>query len=257
MELTNEQWTRIEPIILKTTPEKDPRGRKPKPPRDLLNGILWILRTGAPWKDMPSRYPPYQTCHRRFQEWTERGTFQEILYELAKDLYERGKIDIRETFIDGSFAPAKKGVFAVGKTKRGKGTKIMAIADASGFPVAACVESASPHEVKLVEKTIDSSFTPYAPEKIIGDKAYDSDPLDKKLMEDRCIELVAPHKANRKKAKTQDGRKLRPYRRRWKIERLFAWLQNFRRLVVRYEYHAQNFLSMVQLGCAIILLRFF
>jgi transposase len=110
MELTNEQWTRIEPIILKTTPAKDPRGRKPKPARDVMNGILWILRTGAPWKDMPSRYPPYQTCHRRFQEWTERGTFQEILYELAKDLYERGKIDIREAFIDGSFAPAKKGV---------------------------------------------------------------------------------------------------------------------------------------------------
>ena len=151
----------------------------------------------------------------------------------------------------------KKRGLAVGKTKRGKGTKIMAIADASGFPVAACVESASPHEVKLVEKTIDSCFTPYAPEKIIGDKAYDSDPLDKKLMEDRCIELIAPHKTNRKKAKTQDGRKLRPYRRRWKVERLFAWLQNFRRLVVRYEYHVQNFLSMVQLGCAIILLRFF
>ena len=151
----------------------------------------------------------------------------------------------------------KKRGLAVGKTKRGKGTKIMAIADASGFPVAACIESASPHKVRLVEKTIDSCFTPYAPEKIIGDKAYDSDPLDKKLMEDRCIELIAPHKANRKKAKTQDGRKLRPYRRRWKVERLFAWLQNFRRLVVRYEYHANNFLSMVQLGCAIILLRFF
>ncbi|MCG8550500.1 MAG: IS5 family transposase [Desulfobacterales bacterium] len=257
MELTNEQWKRIEPIILKTTPEKDPRGRKPKPARDVMNGILWILRTGAPWKDMPSRYPPYQTCHRRFQEWTERGTFQEILYELAKDLYERGKIDIREAFIDGSFAPAKKGVFAVGKTKRGKGTKIMAIADASGFPVAACVESASPHEVKLVEKTIDSSFTPHAPDKLIGDKAYDSDPLDQKLMEDRCIEMIAPHRRGRKKPKTQDGRKLRPYRRRWKVERLFAWLQNFRRVVVRYEYHVQNFLSMVQLGCAIILLRLF
>ena len=115
MELTNEQWTRIEPIILKTTPEKDPRGRKLKPPRDVLNGILWILRTGAPWKDMPARYPPYQTCHRRFQEWTERGTFQEILYELAKDLYERGKIDIREAFIDGSFAPAKKGALLLAR----------------------------------------------------------------------------------------------------------------------------------------------
>jgi len=167
-----------------------------------------------------------------------------------EDRYQRG-VHRRE------LCSGKKRGLAVGKTKRGKGTKIMAIADASGFPVAVCVESASPHEVKLVEKTIDSSFTPHAPEKIIGDKAYDSDPLDKKLMEERCIELIAPHKVNRKKPKTQDGRKLRPYRRRWKVERLFAWLQNFRRLVVRYEYHVENFLSMVQLGCAIILLRFF
>lgn len=151
----------------------------------------------------------------------------------------------------------KKRGLAVGKTKRGKGTKIMAIADASGFPVAACVESASPHEVTLVEKTIDSSFTPYAPDKLIGDKAYDSDPLDEKLMKERCIEMISPHRKGRTKKKTQDGRKLRPYRRRWRVERLFAWLQNFRRIVVRYEYHAENFLGMVQLGCIIILLRLF
>jgi transposase len=133
----------------------------------------------------------------------------------------------------------------------------MAIADASGFPVAAHVESASPHEVKLVEDTIDSVFTEHAPDKLIGDKAYDSDPLDQKLLEKRGIELIAPHKKNRKKPSTQDGRKLRRYRRRWKVERLFAWVQNFRRLVVRYEYHVENFLGMVQLGCSIILLRLF
>jgi len=133
----------------------------------------------------------------------------------------------------------------------------MAIADASGFPVAAHIESASPHEVKLVEETIDSGFTEYAPNKLIGDKAYDSDDLDQRLLEDRNVEMVAPHRKGRKKPKTQDGRKLRPYRRRWKVERLFAWLQNFRRIVVRYEYHAANFLGMVQLGCAMILLRLF
>ena len=133
----------------------------------------------------------------------------------------------------------------------------MAIADASGFPVAAYIESASPHEVKLVEETIDSSFTQYAPNKLIGDKAYDSDGLDQRLLDERQVEMVAPHRKGRKKPKTQDGRKLRPYRRRWKVERLFAWLQNFRRIVVRYEYHADNFLGMVQLGCAMILLRLF
>ena len=133
----------------------------------------------------------------------------------------------------------------------------MAIADTAGIPVAAHIESASPHEVKLVEATIDSSFTKYAPDRIIGDKAYDSDGLDDRLSDERGIEMIAPHRKNRKKPNTQDGRKLRRYKRRWKVERLFAWIQNFRRLVVRYEYHADNFLGMVQLGCSIILLRFF
>jgi transposase len=151
----------------------------------------------------------------------------------------------------------KKRGLAVGKTKRGKGTKILAIADACGLPVAAHVESASPHEVKLVEATIDSSFTRYAPDKLVGDKAYDSDRLDHQLFQERGVEMISPHRRGRKNPATQDGRKLRRYRRRWKVERLFAWLQNFRRLVVRYEYHAENFLGMVQLGCIIILLKFF
>jgi transposase len=133
----------------------------------------------------------------------------------------------------------------------------MAVADASGLPVATHVESASPHEVKLVEATIESSFVVQTPERLIGDKAYDSDSLDQHLKKSRGIEMIAPHKGNRTRPRTQDGRKLRRYKRRWKVERLFAWLQNFRRIVVRYEYHAENFLGMVQLGCATILLRYF
>lgn len=133
----------------------------------------------------------------------------------------------------------------------------MAITDASGLPFAAHIESASPHEVKLVNATLDTSFIGKDPEKLIGDKAYDSDKLDEDLKDNRGVDMIAPHRRNRKKPKTQDGRKLRRYTRRWKVERFFAWLQNFRRLVVRYEFHAENFLSFIQLGCAIILLRFF
>jgi len=133
----------------------------------------------------------------------------------------------------------------------------MAIADAAGFPVSAHIESASPHEVKLLEATIDSGFTRDAPDRLVGDKAYDSDGLDERLLDERGIEVIAPHRKKRRKQGTQDGRKLRRYKRRWKVERLFAWLQNFRRLVVRYEYHAENFLGLVQLGCAIILFRLF
>ena len=133
----------------------------------------------------------------------------------------------------------------------------MAITDASGLPFAAHIESASPHEVKLVNATLDTSFIGKDPEKLIGDKAYDSDKLDEDLKDNRIVDMIAPHRRNRKKPKTQDGRKLRRYTRRWKVERFFAWLQNFRRLVVRYEFHAENFLSFIQLGCAIILFRFF
>jgi len=144
----------------------------------------------------------------------------------------------------------------VGKTKRGKGSKIMAIADRSGLPVAVHLASASPHEITLIEPTLDHRFTVAQPERMIGDKAYDSDPVDERLRQ-RGVDLIAPHRDNRRKPSTQDGRPLRRYRRRWKVERLNAWLQNFRRLVVRYEYHAANFVGMLHLACMIILLRHF
>ena len=122
MDITNEQWQRIVEFIPKPKAQPGKSGRPPQSPRDVLNGILWILRTGAPWTEL----------------------------------------------------------------------------------------------------------------QIIGDRAYDSDKLDKRLAEERGVEMIAPHRRNRCKATTQDGRTLRRYRKRWKVERLFAWLQNFRRLVVPY-----------------------
>ena len=130
----------------------------------------------------------------------------------------------------------------------------MAVADSSGLPLAVSVASASPHEVTLVEQTLESRFLLEKPKRLIGDRAYDSDPLDVELGY-RSIEMIAPHRRSRRKPKTQDERKLRRYKRRWKIERLFAWLGNFRRLVVRYERRAENYMGFVQLGCVMILLR--
>ncbi len=120
----------------------------------------------------------------------------------------------------------KKGGRGVGKTKRSKGTKLMAVADCTGLPIAISVESASPHEVGLVERTLACRFTKQHPTRLIGDRAYDSDPLDERLRK-QGIELIAPHKSNRRKPRTQDGRPLRRCRNHWKIERFFAWLQNF------------------------------
>lgn len=142
----------------------------------------------------------------------------------------------------------------MGPTKRGKGTKLMAMADRAGLPLAACAASASPSEVSLVAPTLDSRFVDELPQRLIGDKGYDADPLDVALKV-LGIEMIAPHRRNRTRPKTQDGRPLRRYRRRWKIERLFAWLGNFRRLVVRYERYALNYLGFVHVGCILILLR--
>lgn len=131
----------------------------------------------------------------------------------------------------------------------------MAIVDDNGLPVAIDVTNASPHESKLVESTLASRFSIYCPKKMIGDKAYDSDPLDKILMKKYRLELIAPHKRNRKSPSTQDGRKLRGYRDRWKVERFFAWLDSFKRTVTRFEKKSKNFLGMVKLASIVILLR--
>ena len=141
----------------------------------------------------------------------------------------------------------------MGPTKRGKGSKLMAVADGHGLPLAIDVASASPAEVRLDCSTLEARFIPEVPERLIGDKAYDSDPLAAQLAE-VGIELIAPNRTNRRK-KTQDGRPLRRYCRRWKIERLFAWLQNFRRILVRYDFDVLNYLGFVQLGCILILMR--
>ena len=112
MDVTNEQWSVLEPLIGELPKRADGRGRPWRSSREVLNGILWILRTGAQWADLPERYPPYQTCHRRFQRWVRDGTYERILEALAQDLKERGKLDLSECFIDGTFVVAKKGADA-------------------------------------------------------------------------------------------------------------------------------------------------
>ena len=108
-ELTDEQWAILEPLLPALPRRPDGRGRPWRDSREVLNGILWILRTGAPWADLPERFPPYQTCHRRFQQWVRSGVLQQVLEALAEDLRQRGGLDVTECFIDGTFIVAKRG----------------------------------------------------------------------------------------------------------------------------------------------------
>jgi transposase len=108
-ELTDEQWAIIGPLIPEPPRREDGRGRPWRDTREVMNGVLWILRSGARWQDLPDRFPPYQTCHRRFQQWAKEGTLRKVLEALAEDLRTRGDLDLSECFIDGTFVVAKKG----------------------------------------------------------------------------------------------------------------------------------------------------
>lgn len=122
-ELTDEQWAIIEPLIPPPPRRADGRGRPWKDTREVLNGILWILRSGARWQDLPDRFPPYQTCHRRFQQWVRDGTLRQVLEALAEDLKRRGDLDVSECFIDGTLVVAKKGA---AEWERPSGAKVRA-----------------------------------------------------------------------------------------------------------------------------------
>lgn len=112
MDLTDEQWLALAPLF----PEREREGssgakggRPYRSAREVLDGIRWVLRTGAPWSQMPRRYPPASTCHRRFQHWVRQGTLKRALHGLAEHLRERGELDLSEAFIDGTHAGAKRG----------------------------------------------------------------------------------------------------------------------------------------------------
>ena len=121
-ELTDEQWAHLTPLIPETVRRADGRGRPQKHNnRAALNGILWVLRTGAAWADLPDRFPSGSTCFRRFSLWVRAGVLRKILEALARDLEARGKIDLAECFIDGTFVVAKKGA---PKWERPSGAKV-------------------------------------------------------------------------------------------------------------------------------------
>ncbi len=146
-------------------------------------------------------------------------------------------------------SPQLKRGDTVGLTKKGKGNKIMAICDANGLLISVLPTSATPHESTLVDTTIDACPLPAVPRILVGDKAYDSDKLDRHLRSIRGIRLIAPNRSNKVNG-LEDGRALRRYRRRWHIERCFAWLQNYRKVATRYERKMSNWIGYIYLAAS-------
>ena len=237
-------------------PPRSPKGGRPTADKKkTIRGIFWILDNGAKWKDLPRRFGSKSTVHRWFQAWVRDGVFENIMRDAGRLVEEHEGYRTYECYIDGSFCKARGGGDGVGCTKAGKGVKIMILVDARGLPVAIDTASAGVHESQLVQQLFGFMLTAEAPERVIGDKAYDSDGLDAEL-DAQGVEMIAPHRSNRKaKHKTQDGRALRRYRRRWTVERTISWIQHFRRLCIRWEKSTVLFQGFLHLGCAFLLLK--
>jgi transposase len=144
----------------------------------------------------------------------------------------------------------------VGKTKKGKGTKLMLMTDAQGIPISAFTTSAQTAEVNTIETLVDIQVAGKRPKRLLYDKAADADWL-RDALQRRGIEQITPHRKGRRKPSRQDGRSLRRYRHRWKIERTISWLGFQRRLLVRYEYYPNLFEGFVHLACLMLCLKWF
>jgi transposase len=253
MFVTDDTWKVIAPVLV--VPRKSKWGRPRADERACFEAILFVLHTGMQWKFLPRTFPPKSTVHDYLQTWVEREAFRDLLAKVVRMLVEEGRIDLQECFIDATFAPAKAGGEGVGLTRKGKGSKIQLVVDAQGIPLGVSVGTAQQGEGQMVQGTLELFAAEQPPQRMIGDKAYDCDALDAALAE-LGIEMIAPHRSNRREeSRTQDGRPLRRYKRRWKVERTFAWLGNHRRLLVRFERHLPVFAGFTVLGCLMIALR--
>jgi len=145
MDLNDRKWELLKPFIEWSEKQRGSRrGRPLRDGRQVLNGALWILRTGAQWHDLPARYGPYQTCHRRFQRWVPEGTLPGILWALAEDVHARGKLGWEESFVDASFVGAKKGAMESVPPSTAKGAR--------SWPLQTAMVFLSPYGLRVLRR---------------------------------------------------------------------------------------------------------
>jgi transposase len=186
--------------------ERSPLGGRPRADkRKVVEGIFWVLDNGAKWKDLPARFGSKSTVHRWFKKWVEEGVFEKILATAGRLVEERGQYRLYECFVDATFSKARGGGDGIGLTQVGQGVQIMILVDARGLPVAVDTAPAHRHESHLVQQMFDFMLPAERPQRLVGDKAYDDDALDQ-AMEKLGVEMIAPHRKNRRPEIQNPGR---------------------------------------------------
>lgn len=257
-ELTDVQWQRLAPLLL---PQKPRVGRPNLPHRRILNGILWILATGAPWRDLPAAYGSWHTVSSRFYRWQKAGIWAHILEALQRQANHRGQLDWSVHFLDSTIvrahqhaAGARRGQEgeALGRSHGGFSTKIHVRADRHGKPLVLLVTAGQRHDQTMFAPLLERGQIRqqgrgrprHRPKRIVADKGYSSRWI-RTWLRQHGIRHTIPHKRNACRGGPFDRAQ---YCERNQVERLINRLKQFRRVATRYEKLATNYLAMVTLA---------
>lgn len=266
--LTERQWARLLPHL---PPQKPVRGRPARDHRAVVEAILWIARTGAPWRDLPAEAGvPWKTAWSRFSRWAASGVWQKILAELQRDAEECGDLDRSKHFVDGAVVRAhqhaagaragRRETEALGRSRGGFGTKFHVKADGNGLPLAFVITPGQRHEAKAFEPLMEADASGRSaylgrgahPERVVADKGYSYHRIRRYLAR-RGIEAVIPWRTDQG---WDPGFDRELYRERNKVERLVGRLKQWRRIATRYEKRAASYLAMLTLVAVVLWLSF-
>jgi transposase len=271
-DLTDQQWQRLELLL---PPERPWTGRPNEDHRRILNGILWIDRTGAPWRDLPPCYGPVGTVSSRFYRWRKAGIWQRILSDLQAEADQHGDIDWDIHFVDATIVRAHQHAAgsrrdgatgeeaqareALGRSQGGFSTKLHFRAEGNGRPITVVLTGGERNEQIALEAVLDQGAIRrpgrgrprLRPRRVAGDKGYSS-PRARARLRQRHIRPVIPTKKNERR---QPGFDREAYRLRNRMERLINRLKQFRRIATRYEKRAENCLAMIHIGMVLLWLK--
>ena len=265
-ELTDAQWARLAPLL---PAQRSRTGRPARDHRTILSAILWVLRTGAPWRDLPERFGPWSTAWSRFRRWTAAGIWPRVLDVLQQDADIAGQLDWETHYVDGTVVRAHQHAAgavggqeheALGRSRGGFSTKVHLRSEGGGKPLALGVSAGERHECRYVEALLDRGrvrrrargHPRSRPHRLVGDRGY-SYPTVRRLLARRHIRTVIPRRRDQRPA---DGRYApfdrHAYRERNRIERLVNRLKQYRRIATRYEKRALNYLAMLTIAAALL-----
>jgi len=260
-DLTDQQYARLELLL---PPERPPKGSQGGRPfvshRRTINGLLWLDRTGAPWRDIPERYGPWSTLASRFYRWREQGIWQRILDALQEQADEEGLLDWEIHYVDGTVIRAHQHAAgaagsdaereALGRSQGGFSTKVHVRAEGHGKPMTFVLTPGQRHEATAFEQLMEQGAVKrprgrprLRPRRVVGDKGYSSRKI-RQYLRRRGVRVTIPHKSNERRGRFDKA----VYRLRSLVERLINRLKQFRRVAPRYEKRGVNYHGMLLLA---------